>query len=530
MKKTRKLKVFIVLFAVAVMATLLAGIIHSFDSQDGNSPRDGLSNAKELLASAETLDGRALFISRKEMTLYYENPQAIMLPFVAISRAKTTKVKLREILVTDTLANIRARVNLKQELEGTSDIAPSKDDVLAALIQHDTPKHKELLKISYLKPDLRVSLEDLVLKEEDSIRLFTTATFEVGKKNFSATTETLVTIASLPSRAYWYGGDGHIHSAWSPDVVGISIDSRAAYAANNGFKWLAMTDHADGIGSNWQSYLSQCNTAQTNRGIVVAPGAEITSASPHGDAPGYWLSTAKTSIPANKTYPPQQLINQINNHNPGYSYAGIAHPYGRPAWPDWSVTGFRTMELLSNERQASSSTINKWFELLRTGLSGTIAGGGFVVGTGNTDAHNIIAPGDNGFTWLYTTSYSPADRGAIWAAIEAGRVSASGRKDLGVFTLNNAVQGSVIRVTGSDTLTFNLIQQPVSGRKCTQITIRDKNNSIVKTISNPAASETTWFTLVPTSDTFYVVKFVFAKKDNTDYSHVWANPIFIDRI
>ncbi|HZD59223.1 MAG TPA: hypothetical protein VE439_02060, partial [Anaerolineae bacterium] len=103
-------------------------------------------------------------------------------------------------------------------------------------------------------------------------------------------------------------------------------------------------------------------------------------------------------------------------------------------------------------------------------------------------------------------------------------------KDLGVFTINNANQGSVVKVSGSGMLTFKLIQQPVTARKCTQITIRDKNNTIIKTISNPTARAITWTTSAPTSDTFYVVKFVFAKTYNTDYSHVWANPIFVDRL
>jgi hypothetical protein len=33
----------------------------------------------------------------------------------------------------------------------------------------------------------------------------------------------------------------------------------------------------------------------------------------------------------------------------------------------------------------------------------------------------------------------------------------------------------------------------------------------------------------PSSDTFHVVKMVFAKTDDSDCSHVWCNPVFVDR-
>lgn len=153
-----------------------------------------------------------------------------------------------------------------------------------------------------------------------------------------------------------------------------------------------------------------------------------------------------------------------------------------------------------------------------------------MVGIAGSDAHYLMDPGGAGFTWLYSTSYTATYREAIWSAIKAGKVSASGRKDLGVFALNNASQGSVIQVSSSGSLSFKLVQQPVTGRKCTQITIRDKNNTILRTISNPTATETYVTLPAPTSNNFYVVKFVFAKTDNTDYSHVWANPIFVKKI
>lgn len=98
-------------------------------------------------------------------------------------------------------------------------------------------------------------------------------------------------------------------------------------------------------------------------------------------------------MPANKSLPPQDLINAINAHNAPSSYAVIAHPYGSLAWADWTVTGFRAMELFSQETTAKAETISRWFTLLRSGLASTLSGGGFVVGVVNSDCHNFQAPG-----------------------------------------------------------------------------------------------------------------------------------------
>lgn len=48
------------------------------------------------------------------------------------------------------------------------------------------------------------------------------------------------------------------------------------------------------------------------------------------------------------------------------------------------------------------------------------------------------------FTWVHTTSYSETNRDAMWDAIKSGKISASGGKDLGYFTVNSAIQGSVL--------------------------------------------------------------------------------------
>jgi hypothetical protein len=133
-----------------------------------------------------------------------------------------------------------------------------------------------------------------------------------------------------------------------------------------------------------------------------------------------------------------------------------------------------------------------------------------------------------GFTWVYTTSYSSTDRAAIWDAIRSGRVSTSDQKDLGYFTINGAVQGSVLNVIHGSSLQLELVQFPVTERKCTRIMVFNKNQEVVYTVTNPPTSVTYWNTRAPSTDDFYVVKFEFTKMDGSGLSEVWANPVFIN--
>lgn len=222
---------------------------------------------------------------------------------------------------------------------------------------------------------------------------------------------------------------------------------------------------------------------------------------------GYRLKESASSIPQNKYYTPQNLINAINSHNSPYSYAVIAHPYRGVKWQNWSVTGFRAMELLSYERTASSSTISKWVSILKANLSNTITGKGFVVGVGNSDHHfwQLI---DYGRTWIYTTNYSPTNRAAVWDAIKAGRASATGDGNLGLFTINGYMQGSVVRLPKGGSFTFKVVQQPVTGFVCNKFEIINRDGTVVKTVTNPG-TETTISWTAPYQDWFYFIRFTF---------------------
>lgn len=298
---------------------------------------------------------------------------------------------------------------------------------------------------------ISLDITGIDVKEGDVIPVVIVAHGTRGGKPIEAQATIQYSVLALPFRSGWYGGDGHIHTAWSPDVyLGVSIDDRAVYAVNNGFKWLIITDHQDGIDGNWSSaggYVSQCNTVQAARGIPVCPGAEIATTNPPDEhALAYALSETAAAIPTNQALSPADLTKAINDHNVPYSYPVIAHPFGGYPWITWDSTTLqyvKAMELMTGEAVSSPSTITKWFELLRAYLPRKIGGGASIVGIGTSDCHNFQDPGYLGFTWAFTTAYGTGNRTAIWDAIRSGAVSASGRKDLGCFSVNSYAQGTL---------------------------------------------------------------------------------------
>lgn len=463
----------------------------------------------------------------EEIETYKVPPETVLVPVFVTSESGKAHVKHIKLDFHGPKGSVSKKVALDQVLEPAG---KSFDDILKTLKGKDKKAVKDLLKKgAYVELEIDVSALKLEEGAKGKIDVGVEAT--VDGQAAPVTVQADFQALALPGASGWYGGDGHVHTSWSPDVWFISLDSRVKYAKDNGFGFIIITDHEDGINDLWSTpggYVAQCNAAQSKYLIPALPGVEITTANSQGDALAYWMSETAATVPNNQTYPAQELINQINAHNYPYSYAVIAHPYGAHPWTNWNVTGFRAMELLSQETVAKPDTISRWFTLLRGGLSTTMSTGRFVVGIGTSDCHNFQAPGFAGFTWVYATSYSSTNRAAIWDAIKSGRVSASGRKDLGYFTVNGAVQGSILNVTPGSSLQFKLVQTPVTGRKCTRITVFNKDQVAVYTVTNPSTSVIYWNTTAPSTDSFYVVKFEFTKTDGSDLSEVWANPVFIN--
>jgi len=293
---------------------------------------------------------------------------------------------------------------------------------------------------------------------------------------------------------------------------------------NMGYLWTIMTPHMKAINNltAWNNFWSSCDSAQSSKGIPVCPGVEIASVN-DAHALAYWQRKDKMP-PDEHKYSESELITRITEQNSGYSYGGLAHPNGYYYWNSWPSNS-RTAELISNSYTIDWTTYNEWLEHLKNNLSTTLSTGAFCAAVGNSDYH-LGTPG--GCTWLYNKNYASNQRGPIWAAIKAGRTSASGRGNLGVFAVNGYVQGSVLRNPSS--LQFYVVQQPISGAFCKQFAIYDKNSNIVY-MSQTNPPETTNVTLpVPSSDNFYYVYFVFFHDPYGNItSDVITSPIFVDR-
>ncbi|NLA60206.1 MAG: hypothetical protein GX863_03775 [Firmicutes bacterium] len=347
-------------------------------------------------------------------------------------------------------------------------------------------------------------------------------------------------VTTLPEVPGWYGGDGHVHTQWSPDVILLPLAQRARYARDNGFGYIIITDHEDGIGERWggaQGYCSQCRAAEDEYGIPVLPGVEI-GASGGGHCLAYYMDETEASAPSNRMFEAKVLLDKIEEHNRPLSYGIVAHPFERrERWRDWSVRNLAGMEIINRSRKSRPEAVDKWFEFLRRDLSRTLRTGEFVVGVANSDCHNLMEPGGRGFTWIKPVSLgtghdtsskrAPLTRETVWKTLREGRAALSGSKDLGFFTLNGAGIGEIAHAHAGSTLSFTLECHPSGGRRCRKITIFSGDGG--QTVLRPGRPGTPvrLQARCPRTSTFYVARFDFASPGGRRPSEVWTNPVFV---
>jgi hypothetical protein len=489
----------------------------------------------ERLRAVETTGGAAVLVGAN-VQVGVAHPEEISLPISVFALDADQPVTVRSIRVTGPDGKTRAATRPEKRLASVAGTAPSLAGALDCLADRDRERARTFLARGLATPRIAVPVGDLELADGTTTTFTVTAAIEVAGAKKTAVLPIVATVAALPTASYWGAGDGHVHSStWSDGWESLSW--QVSDAKNNGHKWIIVTDHWKGIwakagrgDANWALYQDDCLVKEAEFRIPVVPGTEILAAKKQGHALAYAL--APTRVPPRDEYlTPAELIAAIANHTAGASYSVIAHPYSAlsDAWGDWSVTGLRAIELMSQERQASTSTQSRWFALMRAGLAAKLAGGQFVVGVANTDAHLAWQrPGEAGITWI-RSAVTPLTRAAVLSAIRLGNASASGREDLGFFTINGVQQGGIAPASSTTALNFQITQKPKTGRKCTEISIRDSNNVAVWSVSNPSTTTYNTALAAPSASTFFVVKMVFAKTTDTDHSHVWCNPVFVDR-
>ncbi|HHX29340.1 MAG TPA: hypothetical protein GX716_10090 [Firmicutes bacterium] len=346
-------------------------------------------------------------------------------------------------------------------------------------------------------------------------------------------------VTSLPNVPGWYGGDGHVHTVWSPDVVLLPISQRARHARDNGFGFIIIADHEDGIGRKWGmsgGYCDQCRAAEDEYGLPVLPGVEIAVAN-GGHCLAYHMKETAGTVPSNRGFDSRRLLAQIDGHNRPLSYGIAAHPYERrEKWTDWSVRNLAGLEIINRSRRARPEAVSKWFELLNRGLARTLKTGSFTVGLANSDCHNLQEPGGRGFTWIRpgqreyareTATSGPLTRESVWSAIRSGRAVASGSKDLGFFTLNGAGIGETVTAYPGSTLALALEHHPSAGRRCRKITVFSGDGRQTVLTPGRPGMPLRLETRCPRSSTFYLAKFDFTGHRRHRDSEVWTNPVFV---
>ncbi|MHB8070480.1 MAG: CehA/McbA family metallohydrolase [Candidatus Cryosericum sp.] len=357
-------------------------------------------------------------------------------------------------------------------------------------------------------------------------------------------------LTSLPSQWGWYPGDGHLHSTWSDGDS--TIASVAATASNRGLQWSIMTDHAgDSVqspsqprleSSEWTSYGSDCTTVQSNRGITVCPGEELTTKEkPLIGAGGSHLLTYKnSSYAASYGLAPQTLINRAINAG---GFGIIAHPYNSSFnWSDWyngSYTGFRGIELISNNTIVNATQIGDWDGYLRSHLSATMQDPNhrFCVGLAGSDFHTTWVDDYLGanMNYIYTGSSVPpgSSRTSVYSALESGRVCASSDGSLLVHKITTGgvyLPGYYVQKSAAGNITVNVyaayfMSMPVGGWAKVEIVTSAGTIVTDYVVSQTVVNKD--YSIYVSGDTYVRVQVTFFD-GSTRFSSCFTNPTFID--
>ncbi len=205
-------------------------------------------------------------------------------------------------------------------------------------------------------------------------------------------------------------------------------------------------------------------------------------------------------------------------------------------WGDWNVTGFRGLEIISNQSNYSSSAVSKWDTLLTNNLQGIINGSyPKIIGMANSDVHNSTYMWGLNMNYIYTGSSSPpgTNRSTVYNNLKAGRVSASSDGSLAVFSLNGYVPGSVVNVSpGTNNISITVSAECARGDYYSPGgTIKIiKNGTAVLTDSFSGLSITRSYTLTATTDCYYRVEVTFngIVGDHVEYSYCFVNPVYVN--
>lgn len=350
-------------------------------------------------------------------------------------------------------------------------------------------------------------------------------------RHLSATT--FLAISALPTPDGWHAGDMHLHSTVSDGI--LSVDETVGHAKEaSGLGWLVLTDHASAI-RDWSVYVTHCVRVQAGRHVLVCPGAEFVARRwlGEGHALGYSMRIGDdaTLPPASGT--PQAVIDSIAAQGPS-SFSAIAHPYHwLYDWPDWRVTGVKSVELATGAGStAQLSTVERWFRLLRRDLaawSGDEGSVSFVVGLASTDSHSIplsVMPGERHVNWVCTgSSTPPAEPDVLFRHLRAGHCVASCGGDFGTLRINGSGPGSVCTSDGHSPLACEFQAEPRGGNRLITVGLYGPSGRVGQW-GWPQSGTLACNLEPPQKRSFYVARFIFADGAGRLWEE-WANPVWV---
>jgi hypothetical protein len=246
-------------------------------------------------------------------------------------------------------------------------------------------------------------------------------------------TDTVLLTGKLPHPTGWFAGDQHSHTSYEKDS-GICIwewpdtmSSMISAGISMDLDWQFFTDHSFGIDATiWSNAYNECTTYNDQHpgdSYRCLYGEEVSTGARSGQFTiSHYLELPKNSdnvgyyadgcgFFCNNCKAEQTVINDINNKG-GMGF--INHPYDSDfSWANWSVTGYRGMEVLNSLDgtwgSEDESSFTKWKDLLSSGMN--------VMGLSDSDAHYI---GDVGHTFTYCLLPEMSTAG-IRSAVAGGR-------------------------------------------------------------------------------------------------------------
>ena len=347
-------------------------------------------------------------------------------------------------------------------------------------------------------------------------------------------------LESLPATQGWQAGDGHLHSIWSDGEPSIAV--RASYAASKGYKWIIITDHAGDSAHTdqarleereWQYYVQDC--IDNSGSITICPGEELATAEgPFLPPPnsGHLLCYANSSY-ASSYGTCQELINKANSAG---GFGIIAHPYNSAfLWGDWNASGFRGLEIISNQSNYSSSAVSKWDTLLTNNLQGIISGSyPKIIGMAGSDSHSVNPENfGRNMTYVFTDKIDAPSQDNVYTALREGKVIASSDGSFAAFTVrkydtsNYAGPGQIIEVNTGDTLEFVVYYRQVNDVSTNvRIKIISNNGEILngsngEVVQGPSGYRTYYGTI--TKSRYYRVQVEFENPEG----YVFVNPAYV---